>query len=211
MESTQHQEPWNKGKLVGQKPPLKPKDIWAIRIQLQSAHQVRDLAMFNLAIDSKLRGCDLVNLTCSRHLARQPGFGACDGRAAKDATAGPVRADGAHQGRCRSVDRESEVEAGAVPVSQPPLQFAPCLDATVRPYRPSVACCRRARFDRLWHAHHAADQGNNQPSLDARPVAVYFHPRSPLQCELAAWVHTRGQATACLIRITSAPALSRSR
>ena len=62
MESNQHREPWNKGKLVGQKPPLKPKDIWAIRIQLQNAHQVRDLAMFNLAIDSKLRGCDLVNL-----------------------------------------------------------------------------------------------------------------------------------------------------
>ena len=62
MESDQHREPWNKGKLVGQKPPLKPKDIWAIRIYLQNAHQVRDLAMFNLAIDSKLRGCDLVNL-----------------------------------------------------------------------------------------------------------------------------------------------------
>ncbi len=62
MESNQHREPWNKGKLVGQKPPLKPKDIGAIRIQLPNAHQVRDLAMFNLAIDSKLRGCDLVNL-----------------------------------------------------------------------------------------------------------------------------------------------------
>ena len=54
--------PWNKGKLIGQKPPLKPKDIWAIRIHLHNAHAVRDLAMFNLAIDSKLRGCDLVNL-----------------------------------------------------------------------------------------------------------------------------------------------------
>ena len=62
METTLHREPWNKGKLVGQKPPLKLKDIWAIRIHLQNAHQVRDLAMFNLAIDSKLRGCDLVNL-----------------------------------------------------------------------------------------------------------------------------------------------------
>ena len=62
MESIRSREPWNKGKLVGQKPPLKPKDIWAIRIHLQNAHQVRDLAMFNLAIDSKLRGCDLVNL-----------------------------------------------------------------------------------------------------------------------------------------------------
>jgi len=63
MESShQHREPWNKGKLIGQKPPLKLKDIWAIRIHLQNTHQVRDLAMFNLAIDSKLRGCDLVNL-----------------------------------------------------------------------------------------------------------------------------------------------------
>ena len=62
MEFTQHRQPWNKGKLIGQKRPLKPKDIWAIRIQLQNACRVRDLAMFNLAIDSKLRGCDLVNL-----------------------------------------------------------------------------------------------------------------------------------------------------
>ncbi|HWR77837.1 MAG TPA: integrase, partial [Thiobacillus sp.] len=62
MESNQSREPWNKGKLIGQKPPLKPKDIWAIRIHLQNAHEARDLAMFNLAIDSKLRGCDLVNL-----------------------------------------------------------------------------------------------------------------------------------------------------
>jgi site-specific recombinase XerC len=54
--------PWNKGRLIGQKPPLKPKDIWTIRINLQNAHAVRDLAMFNLAIDSKLRGCDLVSL-----------------------------------------------------------------------------------------------------------------------------------------------------
>ena len=54
--------PWNKGKLVGQKPPLHPKHIWAIRTQLQMANKSRDLALFNLAIDSKLRGCDLVAL-----------------------------------------------------------------------------------------------------------------------------------------------------
>ena len=62
METIQKRESWNKGKLIGQKPPLKPKDIWAIRIYLQNKHAVRDLALFNLAIDSKLRGCDLVNL-----------------------------------------------------------------------------------------------------------------------------------------------------
>ena len=60
MEIIGKREAWIKDKLVGQKPPLKPKDIWAIRIYLQNAHAVRDLAMFNLAIDSKLRGCDLV-------------------------------------------------------------------------------------------------------------------------------------------------------
>jgi len=53
--------PWNKGKLVGQKLPLKLKEIWAIRIHLQLAKRIRELAMFNLAIDSKLRGCDLVS------------------------------------------------------------------------------------------------------------------------------------------------------
>src|SRR6266705_4946701 len=54
--------PWNKGKLLGQKPPLKLKEIWAIRIRLQLARRARELALFNLAIDSKLRGCDLVRL-----------------------------------------------------------------------------------------------------------------------------------------------------
>jgi len=62
METAHSHEPWNKGKLVGQKPPLKLKDIWAIRIHLQLGKSVRDLALFDLAIDSKLRGCDLVNL-----------------------------------------------------------------------------------------------------------------------------------------------------
>jgi site-specific recombinase XerC len=54
--------PWNKGKLLGQRPPLKLKEIWAIRIRLQLDHRTRELALFNLAIDSKLRGCDLVGL-----------------------------------------------------------------------------------------------------------------------------------------------------
>ncbi len=54
--------PWNKGKLVEQKPPLKLKEIWAIRIRLQLANRHRNLAMFNLAIDSKLRACDLIKI-----------------------------------------------------------------------------------------------------------------------------------------------------
>ena len=55
-------DPWNKGRLIGQKRPLKPKEVWAIRARLQLERRARDLALFNLAIDSKLRGCDLVRL-----------------------------------------------------------------------------------------------------------------------------------------------------
>ena len=53
---------WNKGRIIGQKKPLKPKHVWAIRVRLEQAENHRDLALFNLAIDSKLRGCDLVKL-----------------------------------------------------------------------------------------------------------------------------------------------------
>ncbi len=62
MKTEQSRETWNKGTLVGQKPPLRPKDGCAISIHLQNAHVVRDLALFNLAIDSKLCGCGLVSL-----------------------------------------------------------------------------------------------------------------------------------------------------
>jgi integrase len=58
-------KPWNKGKLIGQKPPLKLHEIWSIRIRLEMANRIRDLALFNLAIDSKLRSCDLVKLRVS--------------------------------------------------------------------------------------------------------------------------------------------------
>jgi integrase len=54
--------PWNKGKLIGSKPPLRTKDVWSIRTKPQVEKRTRDLAMFNLAIDSKLRGCDVVSL-----------------------------------------------------------------------------------------------------------------------------------------------------
>lgn len=54
--------PWNKGKVIGQKAALKPKDIWSIRVRLQIQHRAKELALFNLGFDSKLRGCDLVAL-----------------------------------------------------------------------------------------------------------------------------------------------------
>ncbi|HYI81690.1 MAG TPA: hypothetical protein VEX11_00600, partial [Acetobacteraceae bacterium] len=62
IDHTERRPPWNRGRLLGQKPPLKLREVWAIRIRLQIAGRARDLALFNLAIDSKLRGCDLVAL-----------------------------------------------------------------------------------------------------------------------------------------------------
>ena len=65
QENTTHapkRVPWNKGKLTGAKPPLRPKHVWSIRTKLQIEGRARDLAMFNLAIDSKLRGCDVVSI-----------------------------------------------------------------------------------------------------------------------------------------------------
>lgn len=79
-----HREPWNKGKLVGQKAPLRLKDIWAIRVRLQLAEQTRELALFNLAVDSKLRSCDLVKLRVRDSKPRHR-------HAAENSSAGSVR------------------------------------------------------------------------------------------------------------------------
>ena len=63
--TTPKRRAWNKGRIIGQKRPLLPKQVWAIRARLELADNLRDLALFNVAIDSKLRGCDLVKLAVS--------------------------------------------------------------------------------------------------------------------------------------------------
>lgn len=62
---TNHPLPWNKGRLIGQKAPLSMQEIWSIRTKLQNEGRLRDLALFNLALDSKLRACDVLNLRVS--------------------------------------------------------------------------------------------------------------------------------------------------
>ena len=74
---------WNKGELAGSKPPLRIKHVWSIRTKLQVEGRTRDLAMFNLAIDSKLRGCD----RCSTRPRNRPGYGTPQ----ENRTCGPVR------------------------------------------------------------------------------------------------------------------------
>ena len=59
---TNNKTPWNKGRLIGQKSPLSLQDIWSVRMKLRNENRLRDLALFNMALDSKLRACDLLNL-----------------------------------------------------------------------------------------------------------------------------------------------------
>ncbi|WP_240327738.1 hypothetical protein [Dechloromonas sp. HYN0024] len=118
METINKREAWNQGKLLGQKPPLTPKDIWAIRLHLQNAHAVRDLAMFNLAIDSKiawLRSCQFAG---ARHHPREPGAIPCQGDAEKNAAASAVRTDGANKGSGVRLAGKISPAKRSVPVSK---------------------------------------------------------------------------------------------
>ena len=90
-------EPWNKGKLIGAKPPLRPKHVWSIRAKLQIAGRIRDLAMFNLAIDSKLRGCDVVSLKVDDVAPRGHAIDRANARQRK--TGQPVRFEMSEQTR----------------------------------------------------------------------------------------------------------------
>ena len=90
--------PWNKGKIVGAKPPLQPSHVWSIRTKLQMESKTRDLALFNLAIDSKLRGCDLVELKIG-DLVSGPEIKTRATHSAKDRAASPVRDSDRRAGR----------------------------------------------------------------------------------------------------------------
>jgi hypothetical protein len=112
-----HREPWNKGKIVGQKAPFKLKDIWALRVRLQMEGRVRELALFNQGIDSKLRGCDLVALKV-RDLCHGDQVAARAIRhAAQDPAPGAVRDHSSQPRRRADVDQAGSAEAGGFPVS----------------------------------------------------------------------------------------------
>ena len=109
--------PWNKGRLIGQKRPLKPKEVWTIRVRLQLEGRRRDLAMFNLAIDSKLRGCGLVRLTIDDVV----GGGRVRDRATviQKKTGRPVQLEVTEQTR-RAIDEWlAEFEAGGADICSP--------------------------------------------------------------------------------------------
>ena len=85
--------PWNKGKVTGAKPPLRPKHVWSIRTKLQIEGRARDLAMFNLAIDSKLRGCDVVAIRVEDVAASGYAADRANGPTEENRPAGQIRVE----------------------------------------------------------------------------------------------------------------------
>ena len=145
-------DPWNKGRLIGQKRPLKPKDVWTVRVRLQLEGRKRDLAMFNLAIDSKLRGCDLVRLRVDDVLA---------GERVRD-RATVIQKKSGRPVSLRSPSRPGARSAsgwpfrhplGSIPVPEPFSAAAASLDAAVRPHRPSMV--ERAGLDSSAYGTHS--------------------------------------------------------
>ncbi len=151
--------PWNKGRLIGQKRPLKPKDVWAIRVRLQLEDRKRDLALFNLAIDSKLRGCDLVSLkigdVCAGGRARERAT------VIQRKTGRPVQFEITEQTRSsiRDLVIRGRSQQRALSFPEPRSSAAASLDPTIRPHRAWLDRECRARQLGLRHPFYAADEG----------------------------------------------------
>jgi hypothetical protein len=122
---------WNKGKLVGQKAPFKLQEIWAIRVRLQMQGRLRDLALFDPGIDSKLRACDLVKLRV-RDVCHGDRLAARDGASAKDPASSSVRDRAANPRGAGGVDHVSRAGVGRLPVSQSGARLTPPRHAAVR-------------------------------------------------------------------------------
>ena len=115
-EKSTRRPPWNKGKLVGAKPPLRPSHVWSIRTKLQIEGKKRDLALFNLAIDSKLRGCDVVAVRVDD--VAPSGYAMDRATIRQKKTGRPVRFELTDQTRHgdRRVPEADRPQAGSVPV-----------------------------------------------------------------------------------------------
>ena len=110
---------WNKGRIVGQKRPLPPKHVWSIRFRLEMAGNARDLALFNTAIDSKLRGCDLVRLKVRDVFAAGRVRERASITQSKTGQSGAVRDHRTDAAVVGALDRESRDARRRLPVAKP--------------------------------------------------------------------------------------------
>ena len=166
-------------KPTGAKLALKPVHVWGIRIRLQVACKARDLALFDLALDSKLRGCDLVSLKVGDLLSA----GGVKRRVVilQRKTGRPVQFEVTEQAR-RSIAQWIEAKGlgrRRLAVSKPDEAWSPPQHATVREAGRQVGCARWPGSGRLWHPQHAPDEGlaalqeDRQPQSLSAPAGAY--------------------------------------
>ena len=153
--------PWNKGKLVGPKPPLKVSHIWSIRTKMKTDDRTRDLALFNLAIDSKLR----TRLRSRRLACRRcrPAWAHCrpgDGEAEENRAAGSLRIDRSHPRSHRCLLARDRPNRRPVPVSWPSRPGGASDDTAIRPAGRRMGGKYRTRPAGVRHALHAAHEGD---------------------------------------------------
>ena len=144
---------------MGQKPPLKAQQIWAISIRLQIDDILRDLALFNLATDSKLRGCDLVKLKVSDISHGWPCAIARPGDSAENREAGSICDHGAGSTGCEALDRKSLIATAGLFIPKQNREVAAYFDTTLRPNPGRMGFSHRPRPRRLRHPFVTKNQG----------------------------------------------------
>jgi integrase len=168
--------PWNKGKLIGARPPLRTKHVWSIRTRLQVEGRVRDLAMFNLAIDSKLRGCDVVALKVED--VAPNGYAIDRARVRQKKTGRPVKFELTDQTR-QAVDvylKTAGKKSGDF-LFRKTWRRAVHNDAAVRAACVGVDRQRRIRLKTLWHPFASANQGDSDLSPNRKSAGGATSPR----------------------------------
>lgn len=153
-------EPWNKGKLTGAKPPLRPKNVWSIRSKLQAEEKMRDFAMFNLAIDSKLRACDVVAVKVEDIAPN--GYAADRAIIRQKKTGQPVRFEMTEQTR-QAMDeypRVSGKKPGQLLFSGRRGADLRHDDQTICSARFEVDCWHWSGCTRFWHSFASPNQGD---------------------------------------------------
>jgi len=154
------QEPWNKGKLIGQKLPLTMQEIWSIRMRLQTVGNVRDLALFNLAIDSKLRACDLLCL-----------------RVSDVASGGEVQSRAIIRPRKTKRPVRFEITVRTRKSVQQLIEVANLSDGAY------LGVVYRLGFSGLWHPYAAAHKSDVDLPADEKPPSGAAPSRTPSDCD----------------------------
>lgn len=194
---TPKQVPWNKDRLIGQKRPLQPKQVWSIRARLELAGNLRDLALFNVAIDSKLRGCDLVRLRVADLVV---------GGAVRDRVSIIQRKTGhAAQFEVSENARASVVDW----VNTPEMRGCPVLFPSRFHGSPQLSTRQYARLLRKWVSAIGLDpSGYGTHSLRRTKAALIYHKTGNLRAVQLLLGHTKVDSTVRYLGVELEDALS---